>query len=191
MNGKRVQRRTIEQVIEMYQQGLGSTTIARTLGISKNSVLWHLEKSGVQRRPQPEGDPRASHRKYERKMRRLWGGAPELDFPHEGRQYGKSIEKYALQFILPKLGFSEIYDCTLLSNQFFFDFIATYEGQRVLLDVTARVRAYVPQKINLANALRMRCFLLFVSPKFDGRYYLCEPKNKTTNVPPNIVRGDV
>jgi hypothetical protein len=78
----------------------------------------------------------------------------------------------ARDVILPSLGFSEIDDLSGYSNQFFIDFIATLDGERVLVDATIKLDAYVPEKAHLAKSLRMKLFILHVSIKSDGLFYL-------------------
>ena len=39
------------KIIEMYQLGTGSDTIAKQIGVSSNSILKFLKRSGIERRP--------------------------------------------------------------------------------------------------------------------------------------------
>ena len=39
------------KIIEMYQLGTGSDTIAKQMGVSSNAILKLLKRSGIERRP--------------------------------------------------------------------------------------------------------------------------------------------
>lgn len=75
---------------------------------------------------------------------------------------------------LPKEGFSDIFDLSAMSNQFFIDFVATYRRRRVLVDATVKLKAYIPEKVRLARALRMPLFIMHIAPGRRGLYYLNE-----------------
>jgi len=107
----------------------------------------------------------------------------------KSQAYGRAGEKKALE-ILPTLGFSDIEDMCGYSNQFFVDFIATYQGERVLVDATIRLRHHIIEKVKLAKALRMKLFIIHVSPKTDGLFYLSQvPLNQSSvRVPAAFLR---
>ena len=73
---------------------------------------------------------------------------------------------------MPRLGFSNIYDVTAIRRFVPFDFVATHPGgERVLVDVTTgmvKSGQYHRSALSLANALRMRLFVLFVKPDLSS-----------------------
>ncbi len=93
-------------------------------------------------------------------------------------QWGKSnkeialkAEKFAFSKLLPSLGFTEIYDVTKIRRFVPFDFIATDQGSRVLIDITtARSKCgyYRRTATSLANALRMKLLIVFIKPDFSA-----------------------
>ena len=97
-------------------------------------------------------------------QRDVWGTIPlgQFEVCH-ARGYGRKAEFLARDVYLPAEGFTEISDMSGLSNQFYIDFIATYNGQRVLVDATVKLKAYIPEKILLARALRMPLYMIHVS----------------------------
>lgn len=110
--------------------------------------------------------------------------------PSKARGVGRTAEIIARDLILPKEGFSDIYDLSGMSNQFFIDFVASYKGERVLVDATIKLKAYFPEKAALAAALRMRLFIIHISPKSKDVYFLHEvvPGRKVTRVPASYIR---
>lgn len=117
----------------------------------------------------------ATKRKWLIFQREVWG-TTEIERFEVGKSkaVGRIAEINALSSILPNLGFSEIDDFSNYSNQFFVDFIATYNGERVLVDSTIKLKAYIPEKAYLARSLRMRLFILHVSLKNPNLYWLNE-----------------
>lgn len=106
-------------------------------------------------------------------QRRIWGTAPAgRRQPQHMKAWARRSEALARDRILPGLGFAEVVDMSGLSNQFFVDFIATYRGFRVLVDVTVKLKAYVPEKAALARALWMDLFVLHVSPRDPALFFL-------------------
>ncbi|MDV3277671.1 MAG: hypothetical protein LYZ69_04300 [Nitrososphaerales archaeon] len=99
-------------------------------------------------------------REYEKSRRlRLWGASS----PEKARK----AEVLAFNTVLPKIGFAEIYDATRVRRFIPFDFAATYEGERVLIDVTTAIsksNQYHRSALSLADALRMRLYILFIKP---------------------------
>ncbi len=74
---------------------------------------------------------------------------------------------------MPGLGFTELYDVTKFRRFVPFDFVATYRGERVLVDVTTGVTKSGPNLKSanrLATALRMKLFLVFIKPDFSAYY---------------------
>lgn len=108
-------------------------------------------------------------------QREVWGST-ELARHDVGRAkaIGRKAEVLARDELLPREGFTEIVDLSNLSNQFFIDFVATFRGARVLVDATIKLKAYVPDKARLAEALRMPLFIIHVAPK--GGLYFLHPK---------------
>ena len=77
-----------------------------------------------------------------------------------------SAEQLALETVLPRLGFREIYHISKVHGFFPFDFVAShkqYEG-RVLVEVTTTLTKPLTRLQKIANALRMRLFVLFIRP---------------------------
>ena len=92
---------------------------------------------------------------------RIWG--------ESNPQIAQNAEKFAMETLLPGLGFTELYHASAINRFFPFDFIATYQGQRVLVDVTTGVskKLVSTYQQSLAEALRMPIFVLFVKPDFS------------------------
>lgn len=93
---------------------------------------------------------------------------------------------------LGPLGFSEVVDCSEMSTGFFVDFIATYQAQRVLVDVTIKMDARAEHKIPMARALGMRLFYIHIPPAHPEEYYFHEidVANRTTvKVPLRHIHG--
>lgn len=108
-------------------------------------------------------------------QREVWGTTPfGRRQPSGTREYGRKFEVLARDEYLPKEGFSDISDLSAMSNQFFIDFVATYRRRRVLVDATVKLKAYIPEKVRLARALRMPLFIMHVAPGRAGLYYLNE-----------------
>lgn len=69
------------------------------------------------------------------------------------------------------MGFSEIYHLSTLNAFFPFDIVATYQEERVLVDVTTGAGKSLRRQRGIANALRMKSFVLFIKPDLQS-YYL-------------------
>jgi hypothetical protein len=142
---------------------------------------------------QAEGVERL-HREYEQFKRRLWGGSGygAKEVGPWARRYGRRYEEIARDVILPAHGFTEIDDWSGQSNVFFVDFVATREGQRVLVDVSCKWSAYVPEKVRFAASLRMPLYLLMVAPADPTRRYwlhLTKPGRTVFKVPMALFRA--
>jgi len=94
---------------------------------------------------------------------RVWGeSSPEV---------GLRGELVALEKILPPLGFSDIFHASRAYRSSPFDFIATFEGRRTLVDVTtcnSKSGAPYKKRKQFAKALGMSLFVLFVRPNMSG-----------------------
>lgn len=124
-------------------------------------------------------------------QREVWGTLPiERQKPAGTRAYGRKFEVLARTIYLPQEGFTEITDLSAMSNQFFVDFVATYRGRRVLVDATAKLKTYVPEKVGLAKALHMRLFIIHVAPGREGLYHLNElcGDSVVCRVPATLIR---
>jgi hypothetical protein len=91
----------------------------------------------------------------ERKLR-IWG--------RSNLEIAVKAERLAARDILPLLGFSEIYHVSPIHQSFPFDIIASYQGERILLDVTTGMEESIIHQKRIARALRMRFLILFVKP---------------------------
>jgi hypothetical protein len=94
---------------------------------------------------------------------RIWGAS--------NREIGESAEHYALNKLLPFLGFTEIYYVSPIRRFVPFDFVATKQGNRVLIDITTTMSKRGPwakTALELARALRMPFIRVFIKPDFTG-----------------------
>lgn len=135
---------------------------------------------------------RAIKRRWDHFQREVWG-TTSLKRMDVGKcmSFGRKGEVLARDKHLPAEGFTDIVDFAGLTNQFFIDFIATYNGERVLVDATIKINAYIPKKIKLARALGMRLFIIHVSIIDTSLYFLREvPKlsNSVVKVPAGFIR---
>jgi hypothetical protein len=109
---------------------------------------------------------RAHIREYARtRKRKIWGvSSPEI---------ASKAEKFAMEKVLPGLGFSELYHASAIKRYVPFDIVATFKGQRVLVDVTTGVKKGIAENSqqSFAEALRMPIYVLFIKPDF-ARYQL-------------------
>ena len=101
----------------------------------------------------------------ERKLR-IWGSS--------NRKIAIKAERLAAHKILALLGFSEIYHVSSVHWSFPFDIIATYQGERILLDVTTGMEKSITHQKRIAGALRMRFLILFVKPDLTAYYLATE-----------------
>jgi len=86
-------------------------------------------------------------------------------------EIARKAERLALEKILPSLGFAEVYDVTRVRRFMPFDFIGTWNGERVLVDVTTSISktgSMHRSAIEIANALGMRLLTLFVKPDLSS-----------------------
>lgn len=97
------------------------------------------------------------------RKRRVWGTS--------NRSIAAEAERIAATKVLPQLGFSEIYHLSTLNRFFPFDIVATFQGLRVLVDVTTGAGKALRRQRGIANALRMKSFVLFIKPDLKS-YYL-------------------
>jgi hypothetical protein len=92
-------------------------------------------------------------------------------------------EKFAFSKLFPSLGFDEIYDVTEVRRCVPFDFVATYRGSRILVDVTtARSKSgyYRRTAVMLANALRMKLLIVFIRPDLSA--YVIRDASEGSNI---------
>jgi hypothetical protein len=99
------------------------------------------------------------------RKRRVWGTS--------NRSIAAAAERIAASKVLPQLGFSEIYHLSTLNSFFPFDIVATLQDERVLVDVTTGAGKSLRRQRGIANALRMKSFVLFIKPDLES-YYLTE-----------------
>ncbi len=112
------------------------------------------------------------------KVRRIkvWG--------ESSSEIASGAEKFAMESILPKLGFTELYHASAINSFVPFDIIATYQGHRVLIDVTTGVSKAIAQNAQqaFAEALRMPIYVLFVKPDFTKYQLMLCDGSKTIHV---------
>ncbi len=108
-------------------------------------------------------------------QRQVWGTTElkRMDVA-KCKSFGRQGEVLARDRHLPAEGFTNIVDFSGHTNQFFVDFVATYQGERVLIDATIRLHASIPNKIFMAKALGMRLFIIFVSLKDTSLFFIKE-----------------
>lgn len=103
-------------------------------------------------------------RAYEKQRRyKIWGTS--------NRETGNIAELFAMRRLLPSLGFTNIFHASSDRRFVPFDFVATFQGDRVLVDVTTGMRksgGYSKTGIMVANALHMRLIRVFIKPDFTG-----------------------
>lgn len=108
------------------------------------------------------------HRKHinaytkERRLR-IWGKS--------SRRIAKDAETFAIMKIIPRLGFCEINHLSAINRFFPFDIVATLKDERVFIDVTTSLSKVIRRQKTIADALRMRVFILFVKPDLTS-YFL-------------------
>jgi hypothetical protein len=94
---------------------------------------------------------------------RIWGKS--------SRHIAKDAETIAIMKIIPRLGFREINHLSAINRFFPFDIVATLKGERVFIDVTTSLSKVIRRQKAIADALRMRVFILFVKPDLTS-YFL-------------------
>lgn len=123
-------------------------------------------------------------------QRQVWGSTDLKRFEaSKSKAIGRKAELLAKNNFLPARGFSDITDLSACSNQFYVDFVATYQGRRVLVDATVKLKASVAKKKWLADALQMSLYIIHVSP--NGKlYHLNEiVKGTTSRIPAEVIRS--
>jgi hypothetical protein len=133
----------------------------------------------------------AVKKKWLQFQREIWGTTEIGRFNvAKAKPFGRIGEIIARDKHLPANGFTDIADFSGHSNQFFIDFIATYQRHRVLVDATIKLKAYIPEKTRLAAALGMRLFIIHVAIINPSIYFLHEvPVTcRQTRVPAAFIR---
>lgn len=116
---------------------------------------------------------RAHIRDYVRERKqRIWGKSDRL--------IAIEAEKLAVSRILPGLGFSEISHLSNLNSFFPFDIVATFHGEKVLVEVTTGMAKTLSRQRIIANALGMSIIVLFISP--DLRLFFLSSKVESNYV---------
>jgi len=95
-----------------------------------------------------------------RKLKNWGSSTPEV---------ARTAEIFAVESLLPRLGFSDFYHASAHNRFIPFDVVATCDGQRVLIDVTTGVSKPPMQNFAfpLAEALKMPYYILFIRPDFS------------------------
>ncbi len=107
---------------------------------------------------------------------KIWGeSSPEIAL---------KAEKFSMERILPKLGFTELYHASAIRRYVPFDLIATYKGRRILIDVTTGVTKTLVKNFQqtFADALRMPIYILFVKPDFSKYQLTLSQGSKTVQM---------
>lgn len=163
----------------------------RNMGL-KNGRPWKHKFCGMECYNRWRKDQHlAVKRKWLIFQREVWGTIPFERFkPSGARGYAKKYEKMAEKLYLPKEGFTNIVNFTEMSNQFFVDYVASKLGRRVLVDATVKLKAYVPKKMRMAEALGMDLYVIHVSPLKEGLYHLnkMKPGTSVSRVPAKVIR---
>lgn len=102
------------------------------------------------------------------KMKKLWTGRDHDQ--SKLRQWGRETEDIAEQIILPALGFTDIMALNKITGNATWDFAATKNGCRVLVDASSCVQKDVRIKNRMAEAIGLDLYVLFVSPR-DHRFH--------------------
>jgi len=161
--------RTPQQLWSKAQHlGLTSRSTCRTCGRSFSTSL------GKRRRYCSQSCRRAAntefHRKYasrNRKHLREYARERRIQlWCLSGPEIAVRAEKFALDTLLPRLGFSRLYHASAANRFMPFDIIGTYKGRRVLIDVTTAVTkgSSTSYQKSIARALGMPIFVLFLKP---------------------------
>jgi hypothetical protein len=109
-------------------------------------------------------------------IRSVWGTTEMAKHDvGKARKIGRIAELKCKQYLAQE-GFEMIADLSEKSNQFYIDFICIYQGQRVLVDATIKIKAHVPEKVFLANALGLDLYIIHVSPSTENLYYIQKMK---------------
>ena len=147
----------------------------------------HYHAWRIEQNPANRFDRDARLREYDTYKRLLWGGSGKKakEVGAWAKPFGARFEDYAETRILPREHFTQIDNWSNRSNQFLIDFVATRDELRVLVDVTTKWSAYIPQKTALARSLRMPLYILHVSPANPDVYWLVEVSHysKVSKVP--------
>ncbi len=91
---------------------------------------------------------------------RLWG--------ESNCEIARQAERLAVDKILPKLEFTDLFHASVVSRYFPFDVVGTHEGRRVLIDITTAVSKSLEgtNQLLIGDALGMKVYVLFVKPDF-------------------------
>lgn len=129
-------------------------------------------------------DHEKAHRQYHQYTRAIWGGSGKgrAEIAHWAQEIGRKFEVYTLEYILPMEDFTEVVDLSGSTSNFFIDFVATKDGQRVLVDATIKFNAHVPKKTLLAEALQMPLYIVHVPPAAPHLYHIQQVPNQRTHV---------
>jgi len=84
-------------------------------------------------------------------------------------EVASAAEIFAVERLLPQMGFTDFYHASAYNRFIPFDIVATCNGQRVLIDVTTGVSKAPMQNFAfpLAEALKMPYYILFIRPDFS------------------------
>jgi hypothetical protein len=107
----------------------------------------------------------------ERRLR-VWGKS--------SRSIAKDAETFAVLKIIPRLGFYEIDQISAINRFFPFDIVATLNDERVFIEVTTSLSKVIRRQKAIADALRMRVFVLFVKPDLTS-YFLTSVESDTVS----------
>lgn len=95
----------------------------------------------------------------------------------------RKYELIAKNKLLAEYGFTEILDMNELFFGFNFDFIAKLGNKKVLIDITTKYSTNNKTKKQLADALGIDFYMLFISPEYDGMHHLHKMTTPTYKIP--------
>lgn len=130
-------------------------------------------------------DNRASRRRQKLSyVRSLWGSTGSVS-GDPGEKIAKIGRLYEAQSVplLQSIGFSDIYHVSIEIPAFPFDFIATKDGRRVLLDVTTRVWCRTQPKFKLAGLMGLNLYIVHISPADPETFYVHQPRTGSYSIP--------
>lgn len=95
-----------------------------------------------------------------------------------------------MERVLPSLGFSNIQALNLISGNSPWDFAASYQGERVLVDASSHPTKSVKSKNAMASAIGLRFFVVMISPNDPEVFHLAEMRagQVSVSVPREIIR---
>ena len=82
----------------------------------------------------------------------------------QARQRGRKFEVLAARMLFPKLGLTDVVDLNDIVVTAPFDFVASFGGDRIAIDVSIKWQKRVDKKAPLAAAFGLPFFLLLVCP---------------------------